>query len=172
MRLSCKRSASAPEERYTAVHALAADIRHRGQEPVLADEDSLRHARRRVKIAAAAAVSLSLVAGTAIADREAQASQAERGLAVASLRRSDRCDRFQRLPADRSPSRREADLERRPACPRRTVGEHRYAQEPELKVHLLVTLADRYQEKHQFTDVRRVAAGLRPVAAASGVTRW
>jgi len=74
-----------PEERYATVQALADDVRrYLTREPVLAHADSLRYraakliARRHIEVTAAAAVILSLVAGTAIAVRQARASQAER----------------------------------------------------------------------------------------------
>jgi len=154
-----------PEERYTTVQALAADIRrYLAHEPVVAHGDSLRYrvvkliARRRIEVTAAAAVVLSLVAGTAIAVRQARASQAERDRAVASLRRSEAANDLSAfLLTEARPSGGKpisnADLLARGE----SLVNARYAQEPELKVHLLVTLADRYQENQQFTDLRRVA---------------
>lgn len=153
-----------PEERYATVQALAADIRrYLAHEPVLAHADSLRYrtakliARHRIEASAAAMVVLSLVAGTAIAIRQARASQAERDRAVGSLRRSEAANDLsafllsQARPSGKPIS--NAELLARGE----SLVNARYGGEPELKVHLLLTLADRYQENQQFADMQRVA---------------
>jgi serine/threonine-protein kinase len=154
-----------PEERYTTVQALAADIRRfLAHEPVLAHADSLRYrlmkliARRRVEVAAAAAVILSLVAGTAIAVRQARASQAERDRAVASLRRSEAAnDLTAFLLAQARPSAGKPISNAEILSRGELLINTRYGREPELKAHLLLTLADRYSENQQFTEMHRVA---------------
>jgi tetratricopeptide (TPR) repeat protein len=153
-----------PEERYTTVQALASDIRrYLAHEPVLAHADSLRYrvakliARRRIEVIAAAAVVVSLVAGTAIAVRQARASRAERDRAVASMRRAEAANDLsafllsQARPSGKPIS--NAELLARGE----SIVNTRYAHEPELRVHLLLTLADRYQENQQFSDLHRIA---------------
>ena len=154
-----------PEERYATVQALAADIRrYLANEPVLAHADSLRYrvvkliARRRIEVMAAAAVILSLVAGTAIALRQARASQAERDRAVASLRRSEAANDLSAfLLTEARPSAGKPISNAELLARGESLVNTRYGQEPELKVHLLLTLADRYQENQQFIDMHRVA---------------
>jgi eukaryotic-like serine/threonine-protein kinase len=154
-----------PEERYTTVQALAADVRrYLVHEPVVAHGDSLRYrvvkliARRRIEVMATAAVVLSLVAGTAIAVRQARASRAERDRAVASLRRSEAANDLsafllaQARPSGGKPISNEELLARG-----ESLINTRYGGEEELRVHLLLTLADRYQENQQFADMYRVA---------------
>jgi len=153
-----------PDERYATVPAFAADIRrYLAQEPVLAHADSLRYrvvkliARRRIEVAAAAAVILSLVAGTAIAFRQARSSQAERDRAVASLRRSEAAnDLTAFLLAQARPSGGKPISNAEILTRGESLINTRYGSEAELKAHLLLTLADRYSENQQFTEMRRV----------------
>jgi serine/threonine-protein kinase len=153
-----------PEERYATVQAFAADIRrYLAHEPVVAHADSLRYrvfkliVRRRIELTAAAAVILSLVAGTAIAVRQARASQAERDRAVASLRRSEAAnDLTAFLLAQARPSGGKPISNAEILARGESLINTRYGSEPELKVHLLLTLAERYSENQQFTDQRRV----------------
>ena len=153
-----------PEERYTTVQAVATDIRrYLAHEPVLAHADSLRYrvvkliARRRIEVMAAAAVILALVAGTAIAVREARASQVERDRALASLRRAEAANDLtgfllaQARPSGGKPISNAEILTRG-----ESLINTRYRGEPELKAHLLITLADRYFENQQFTEMNRV----------------
>jgi serine/threonine-protein kinase len=146
------------------VQALAEDIRrHLAHEPVLARPDSLRYraskfiVRRRIDVVAAAVVILSLLAGTGVAVRQARASAAERDRAVASLRRSEAANDLsafllsQARPAGKAIS--NAELLSRGESLLST----RYRREPQLRVHLMLSLADRYQENQQFSDMHRVA---------------
>jgi serine/threonine protein kinase len=154
-----------PEERYTTVQALAADIRrYLAGEPVLAHADSLRYravkliARHRIEAAAAAIVVLSLVAGATIALRQARASRAERDRAVASLRRSEAANDLSAfLLAQARPSGGKPISNAELLARGESLINTRYGREPELRVHLLLTLADRYQENQQFADMHRVA---------------
>jgi tetratricopeptide (TPR) repeat protein len=154
-----------PEERYATVRALAEDVRrYLTHEPVVAHADSLRYraakliARHRVETAAAAAVVVSLVAGTAIAVRQARASRAERDRAVASLRRSEAANDLSAfLLAQARPSGGKPISNAELLARGESLVNTRYEREPELKVHLLLTLADRYQENQQFADMQRVA---------------
>jgi len=154
-----------PEDRYTTVQAFAADVlRYLAHEPVLAHADSMRYrvvkliARRRIEVTAAAAVILSLMAGTAIAVRQARASQAERDRAVASLRRSEAANDLSAfLLTEARPSGGKPISNVELLARGESLVNARYGQVPELKAHLLLTLADRYQENQQFSDMRRVA---------------
>jgi eukaryotic-like serine/threonine-protein kinase len=153
-----------PEERYATVQAFAADIRrYLAHEPVVAHADSLRYrvvkliARRRIEVMAAAAVILALVTGTAIAVRQARASQVERDRALASLRRSEAAnDLTGFLLAQARPSGGKPISNAEILARGESLINTRYGGEPELKAHLLITLADRYSENQQFTEMHRV----------------
>jgi len=152
-----------PRERYETVMAFADDVRrHLRHEAVAARPDSVWYrarrfaGRHRVEVAAAAAVAIALVAGTGIAVRQARASARERDLALERLRRAEATNDFsgfllsQATPHGRPIS--NADL----LAQGEALITKRFAGDPALRVHMLLTLADRYQENQQFDDMRRV----------------
>jgi len=166
----------APVERYASVTAFAEDVRrHLAHEPVLARPDSrwyrLRRfaVRRKVEVAAGAAVVAALVAGTAVAMRQASVSATERDRAIEQMRRARATDDFsafllsQARPAGGRPVS-NADL----LAQGERLIERRFPAGSTVRAHLWLTLADRYQENQQFTEWRRVLERARNDAAASG----
>ena len=153
-----------PLGRYPTVTAFGDDVRrHLRHEPVAARPDSMwyrgwKFARRhRLELGAAACVALALVAGTGIALRQARVSGQERDRALVQLRRAGATNDFssfllsQARPSAGSPISNKVLLARGEA-----VIEKRFVHDPGQRVHLLLTLADRYQENQQFDDWRRV----------------
>jgi serine/threonine-protein kinase len=151
-------------ERYQTVTALADDIRrHLRAEPVSAQPDSawyrarLFAARHRLELAAAAVTVLALMIGSGLAVRQAKASARERDGALARLRQAEATNEFssfllaQAHPAAGAPISNKELLARGEA-----LIDKRFARDPVLRVHMLLSLADRYQENQQFDDRRRV----------------
>ena len=154
---------SNPAERYQTVTAFAEDIqRHLRHEPVTARADSMWYrarrfaVRHRLELGASAAVVAALVAGTGIALSQARASAHERDLAVEQLRRAEATNDFstfllsQATPHGKPIS--NSDL----LAQGEALITRRFAGDPALRVHMLLVLADRYQENQQFDDMRRV----------------
>ena len=146
-----------PGVRFQTVTALAEDLRrHIRHEPVTARPDSLWYrtrafaARHRLEVGAAAAIVLALIVGTGIAVNQARASARERDRALELLRRAEVTNDFssflltEATPANQTLT--NADL--------LTRGEElitrRFADDPVLRVHLLLVLADRHYENYQF----------------------
>jgi len=154
---------SNPAERYQSVTAFAEDIqRHLRHEPVTARADSAWYRgrrfalRHRLELGASAAVAAALVAGTGIAVRQARASAHERDLAVEQLRRAEATNDFSTFLLSQATPRGKpisnADL----LAQGEALITQRFAEDPALRVHMLLMLADRYQENQQFDDMRRV----------------
>jgi serine/threonine-protein kinase len=153
-------------ERYQTVTAFADDVRrHLRHEPVSARPDSPWYrwrtfaARRRLELAAAALVMLALVAGTAIAVRQARLSAGERDRALEQLRRAEAVNDLSaflisQARPDRAPISNAELLARGEAAI-----ERRYARDTVLRTHMLLMLAERYFENQQFDAWRRVLAG-------------
>jgi len=142
-----------PGERYATVAAFADDLRrHLANLPVRARPDGAGYrlrkalARHRIEAAAALAVVAALVAATAIALSQARVSARQRDRALADLARAEITNDFSAFllaepgpvggPASRTGlwKRGEALIDRR------------FADDPELQAHLLLLLADRYEE--------------------------
>jgi len=154
---------SNPAERYQTVTAFADDIqRHLRHEPVTARADSVWYrtrrfaVRHRLELGASAAVVAALVTGAGIALRQARVSAHERDVAVEQLRRAEATNDFstfllsQATPHGKPIS--NADL----LAQGEALITRRFAGDPALGVHMLLVLADRYQENQQFDDMRRV----------------
>jgi serine/threonine protein kinase len=165
-----------PAQRYQTVTALAEDIRrHLRREPVTARPDSVWYrarrfaARRRLELAAATAVMVALLIGSGIALRQARASALERDQALVRLRRAEATNDFssfllgQARPSSGTPISNKDLLARGEA-----LIDRRFARDPALRVHLLLTLADRYQENQQFDDWRRVLQRAHDVSQTVG----
>jgi serine/threonine-protein kinase len=146
-----------PSERYASAEAMAEDLRrYLDHLPVRARADSLGYrarkfsVRHRVVLTAATAVLLALTAGTAIAVRQARASARERDRALVELRRSDDANDFigfllsEATPREGRPVTNEELLAQGDA-----IIDRRYADDPATRVHMLLILADRYQENQQ-----------------------
>ena len=152
-----------PDERYQNVAAFADDIRrHLRSEPVTARADSVWYqlrkfaVRHRLEMGAAAGVMLALVAGTAIAVAQARTSARERDWALEQLRRAEATNDFSSfLLAQATPRGKPISNAELLAAGEGLIAT-RFRDDPRLRVHLLLTLADRYLEHQQFKDWRRV----------------
>jgi serine/threonine-protein kinase len=146
-----------PSERYASAEAMAEDLRrYLDHLPVRARADSLGYrarkfsVRHRVVLTAVTAVLLALAAGTGIAVRQARASARERDRALVELRRSDDANDFigfllsEATPREGRPVTNEELLAQGDA-----IIDRRYADDPATRVHMLLILADRYQENQQ-----------------------
>jgi eukaryotic-like serine/threonine-protein kinase len=165
-----------PAERYASAEAMAEDLRrYLDHLPVRARADSLGYRarkfveRRRVVLSAATAVLLALAAGAGIAVRQAGASARERDRALVELRRSDDANDFigfllsEATPREGRPVTNEELLAQGEA-----IIDRRYADDPATRVHMLLILADRYQENQQHD--RLEATVERAFAASRGLS--
>jgi serine/threonine protein kinase len=165
-----------PAERYASAEAMAEDLRrYLDHLPVRARADSLGYRarkfawRHRVVLAAAGAVVLALGTGAGIAVRQARASARERDRALVELRRSEGANDFigfllsEATPRDGRPVTNEELLALGDA-----IVDRRYADDPAARVHMLLILADRYQENQQHD--RLEATVERAFATSRGIT--
>ena len=164
-----------PTERYVSAEAMAEDLRrYLDHLPVRARADSLGYrsrkfiARHRVVLVAAAVAGIALAASAVVAGRQARASARERDRALVELRRSEATNEFNAfLLKEATPS------EGRPLTNAELLArgddlvERGFAADPALRVHLLLLLADRYEENAQFD--RRQAALDRAFALSRGL---
>ncbi|HXT21628.1 MAG TPA: serine/threonine-protein kinase [Thermoanaerobaculia bacterium] len=154
-----------PEERYPSAEALAADLRrYLDHQPVSARPDSLGYrarkfvARNRLPVAAAATAALALLAGTTVAVWEARAAARERDRALEELRRAEITNDFSAFvlsaaaPGGGQPMSRGDLLE----SGERYI-ERRYAGDLPLRLHLLMSLAERYYGNGQYEAWKRLA---------------
>ncbi|HEY1305720.1 MAG TPA: protein kinase [Vicinamibacterales bacterium] len=154
-----------PSERYATVTALADDLRrHLRNEPVSVRADSLPYRvrtfarRHRLGLAAAASVVVALIAGTAIALVEARESARQRDRALADLRLAEAKNDFidfllsQATPNGKPISNAELLARGEALIPKR------FAADAPLRVHMLLALADRYQDNLQLDARNRVLA--------------
>jgi len=150
-------------ERYQTVAALAEDVRrYLRHEPVSARPDSAWYrwrkfaARRRLELAAAAAVVVALVVGTGIAVRQARLSAGERDRALEQLRRAEATNDLSAfLLSEARPG--QAPISNSELLVRgEKVIDRRFAGDPVLRTHMLLILSDRYFENQQFEAWRRV----------------
>lgn len=152
-----------PESRYRSAAAMADDLRRwlRG-EPV----DSRRGGRRyrlgkfvrrnRWPVAFAALALVALLTGAVIAGLQARSSARERDQALENLRRAEITNDLsafllsEAAPREGKPASK-ADLLKRGE----SVIDQRFASDPALRVHMLLTVADRYYENDQYDDWKR-----------------
>ena len=148
----------APTERYASAEAMAEDVRrYLDHRPVRARADSFGYrtrkfvARHRLVLGAGAAVVLALAAGAGIAFRQARDSDRARDRALVELRRSEATNEFsafllmEATPSEGRPLTNAELLARGDA-----LVERRFASDAAMRVHLLLMLADRYDENAQF----------------------
>ncbi len=150
-----------PAERYATATAFADDIRrHLNDQPVRARPDSAGYrarkfvVRHRLEVGAATSVALALLVGTALAVGQARTSARERDRALADLRRAEITNDFSAfLLSEATPAGkpvRKSELLRRGE----EVIDRRFADDPPLRVHMLLTLSERYYENFQFAEWR------------------
>ena len=152
-----------PAERYQTVTAFADDVRrHLRHEPVAARPDTAWYRtrmlarRRRLEIGALGGVVLALIAGTGIAVTQARASARERDHALEQLRRAEATNDVGSFLLSQATPRGKPISNAELLAAGEALVTTRFAHDPTLRVHMLLTLADRYQENQQFDDWRRV----------------
>jgi serine/threonine-protein kinase len=147
-----------PQERYTSPEAMADDLRrYLDHRPVRARADSLGYrtrkfvARNRLPLGAAAIVVIALATGAGMAARQARASALERDHALVELRRAEATNGFNTfLLQEATPSAGKPISNAELLARGDALVDRRFAREPELRVHMLLILADRYHENDQF----------------------
>jgi serine/threonine-protein kinase len=152
-----------PSERYASAEAMADDLRrYLNHEPVRARADSWGYrtrkfvSRNRLALGAAAVAVLALVAGTSVALWEARSASRQRDRALAQLELAEATNDLSAfLLSEATPSAgrpiSNADLLARGEA----MVDRRFADDPALRAHMLLTLADRYHENQQFDDWKR-----------------
>ncbi len=161
--ITLKALRSKPQDRYASAAVLADDLRRwLDGRPVVARRGGRRYRvakfirRHRLPVAFAALAAAALVASTLVAVRQARASARERDRALADLRRAEITNDLsafllsEAAPAVGKPVSK-ADLLARGEA----VIDRRFATDPALRVHMLLTVAERYYENYQFEDWRR-----------------
>ncbi|HET9314629.1 MAG TPA: serine/threonine-protein kinase [Vicinamibacteria bacterium] len=148
----------APAERYPSAEAMAEDLnRYLDQLPVRARADSLGYrtrkfvTRHQVGLGAAAAVVIALATGAGVAVQQARTAARARDRALVDLRRAEATVDFTGfLLAEATP------MQGRPITNAELLAhgdallDLRYADDPATRVHMLLILADRYQENQQY----------------------
>jgi serine/threonine-protein kinase len=147
-----------PLERYTSAEAFADDLRrYLDHRPVRARPDSLGYrtrkfvSRNRLVLGASALAVVALATSAGMAARQARASALERDRALVQLRRAEATNGFntfllQEAKASAGRPITNAELLARGDA----LVDRRFARDPELRVHILLMLADRYYENGQF----------------------
>jgi serine/threonine-protein kinase len=152
-----------PAARYVSADAMADDLRrYLAHLPVRARGDSLGYRsrmfviRHRLALGAAAVAVLALVAGTLVAVWQARAAGRQRDRALVQLQRAEATNDLtsfllsEATPRDGRPIS-NADVLARGA----ELVERRYANDPALRVHMLLTLVERYLENQQYDLARQ-----------------
>jgi len=152
-------------ERYASADAMADDLRrHLDHLPVRARADSLGYRsrkfirRHRLALGAAAVAVLALMAGTFLAVWQARAARRQRDRALIELHRAEATNDLttfllsEATPKDGRPIS-NADLLARGA----DLVERRYANDPALRVHMLLTLVERHLDNQQYDLARQTA---------------
>ncbi len=145
-------------ERYASADAMADDLRrYLDHQPVRARADSLAYrarkfaARNRVLLGAAALAVVALAASATVAVWQARTAARQRDRALVRLQRAEAADDLtgfllkEATPSGGRPLTNAEILARGEA-----LIERRYARDPALRVHMLLTLADRYYQNDQF----------------------
>ena len=146
-----------PRERYASAEAMAEDLhRYLDHLPVRARKDSLGYrtrkfvARHRVGLSASGAVVVALATGAGVAVQQARGAARARDRALVDLRRAEATVDFtgfllsEATPKQGRPITNAELLARGDA-----LLDQRYADDPATRVHMLLILADRYQENQQ-----------------------
>jgi serine/threonine-protein kinase len=147
-----------PPERYPSAEAMADDLRrYLERQPVRARADSLAYrahkfvARNRVVLGAVTVAAAALAVSAAVAVWQAGTAARQRDRALVRLQRAEAADDLagflmeEATPSGGRPLTNAEMLARGEAAI-----ERRYAGDPALRVHMLLTLAERYYENGQF----------------------
>jgi eukaryotic-like serine/threonine-protein kinase len=147
-----------PSERYASAEAMADDLRrYLGRQPVRARADSFGYrtrkfvSRNRVPLAAAAVAVLALVAGTGIAVWQARTAARERDRALVELNRAEATnDLSSFLLSEATPAQGRPITNAEVLARGEALIDRRFEGEPELRVHMLIALSERYHQNDQF----------------------
>ena len=147
-----------PSERYASAEALGDDLRrYLAQLPLRARGDSLGYrarkfaVRHRLALGAGTIVVLALLAGTGVAVWQARTAARQRDRALVQLHRAEATLDFtsflltEATPTEERPLTNAELLARGDA-----LIDRRYAADPVIRVHMLLTLAERYKENQQY----------------------
>jgi tetratricopeptide (TPR) repeat protein len=153
-----------PDERYPTAAAIADDLRrHLDHRPVSARADSFGYrarkfiARNRLAVGAAAVVLFALMSGAGLATWQARTAARQRDRALAELRRAESTIDFTAfLLAEATPTAGRPVTNAELLARGEALVERRYARDPVMRVLLLLTLAERYQENQQYDRWRAV----------------
>jgi serine/threonine-protein kinase len=151
-----------PTERYASAEAMADDLRrYLDRQPVRARPDSLAYrarkfaARNRVMFGAATVAVAALATSAAVAVWQAGTAARQRDRALVRLQRAEAADDLAGFLLEEATPSGGRPLSNAELLARgETVIERRYAGEPALRVHMLLTLAERYYENDQYDRAR------------------
>lgn len=151
-------------ERYTTAQALQDDIqRYLSNEPVQARRGAAIYRARkfalqhRVELGAVLVIGIALLASAAFALQQARTSAHERDRALEGLRRAEALNDFSSfLLTEATPRAGKPISNAELLAAGEALVERRHANDPQLRVHLLLALAERYEENQQFDDWQRV----------------
>ena len=147
-----------PSERYTSAEAFADDLRrYLDHRPVRARPDSFGYrtrkfvSRNRLVLGASALAVVALATSAGMAARQARASAVERDRALVQLRRAEATNGFNSfLLQEATPSAGRPITNAELLARGDALVDRRFARDPELRVHILLMLADRYYENGQY----------------------
>jgi len=147
-----------PSERYTSAEAFADDLRrYLDHRPVRARPDSLGYrarkfvSRNRLVLGPSALAVVALATSAGMAARQARASALERDRALVQLRRAEATNGFNSfLLQEATPSAGRPITNAELLARGDALVDRRFARDPELRVYILLMLADRYYENDQF----------------------
>ena len=162
-RIVAKALKKRPEERYGSAEAMADDLRrHLAHLPVLARGDSLGYrarkfaARNSLALSAAAVVLAALLTGAGVAVWQARTAARERDRALVQLQRAEATnDLSSFLLSEATPSMGRPITNAELLARGEALIDRVFASDPTLRAHMLLTLADRYQENQQFDRWRQ-----------------
>jgi serine/threonine protein kinase len=147
-----------PEERYASAEAMADDLRrYLDHRPVSARADSLAYraqkfvVRNRLSVAAGTVAAVALVVGAAVAAWQARKAAHERDRALVQLDRAEATnDLSSFLLAEATPSGGRPISNAELLARGEALVNRRFAGDPALRAHMLLTLSERYHQNDQF----------------------
>jgi serine/threonine protein kinase/tetratricopeptide (TPR) repeat protein len=153
-----------PSERYTSAEGMAEDLRrYLDRRPVHARPDSIGYrarklvARNRIAVAAGAVALLALLTAAGVSVWQWRTAARQRDRALVQLQRAEATnDLTSFLLSEATPSGGRPITNAELLARGEALVDRRFADDPTLRVHMLLTLADRYQENQQFDRQRLV----------------